>query len=593
MKTSTRNGLVFAGLLTVAAFARIAHLVAVHDQPIFEPQRVFVGSDMYEFDQWAQRIAAGDWLGRTVYHPLNAWQLEAAPEEKWKSWHGEAPVFQKAPFYPYLVAILKRTFGDGMLPVALLQIAASATAVALLALLTARTFGWGAGVCAGLLFALYAPAIHFDAVMLRGPWIVLAGLVVTWGLLRLREGPSTPRAVGLGAAVGLAMLVNEGFSILSVVMLAFLPWRDPRAHWLRLLGGFAGGIVLALSPLIVRNVLVGAPPLSLAVTGGTVYAVFNSAGADPFFFETRPAAVGPLLERSGGAVLPTAIACLRSFSGPVELLRLYLGKLVALVVPFEGPDNANFYYAALRDPLLRALPAYGVVFALAVVGLAMARSRWRAALIWLPVGLTILVSLFLTLPLSRYRATFAVFLLPFAGLALAQGIEALQGRRWLQAARIAAFALAIGAATLLLQRQVMFARWPEDTFRYRPAEFFLSARVYAERRDLAAAARELLLFAKLNPSLADKVNAYLLLAELGAREQSPPVVRAALAGAARLGARDGSALLAVGDAYLRLLHDRGAALAAYQQARGADRTGSLAAELGRRIDELEARRTPP
>ena len=324
------------------------------------------------------------------------------------------------------------------------------------------------------------------------------------------------------------------------------------------------------------------------MTGSATYAFFNSAGSSPYFFEARPAAISAILERTGSSLPATAVACLRSFSGPAEALRLYLGKLVMLIVPFESPDNFNFYYAALRSPLLRALPGYGLLVALAAVGLALVRSRWRKACIWLPVPVALLMSFLLTSPLSRYRATFAVFLLPFAGLACATGAEELRRRRWGRAAALAGAALAVGGAALLLQRQIVFADRPAGAFRYRAAEFVLSAQVYAGRHDLAGAARELLLLARLNPRLSDKVNAHLMLADLAARGGSRPLARAALASAARLGARDGFALLAVGDAYWELLRDRQGALAAYRAAQRAPGPERLRAAAGERVRGMEA-----
>ena len=181
---------------------RLVHLLAVSTTPILSYPLTFVESDMYVFDQWARRIADGDVLGRQVYHPLNAWQLDSAPSEKWKVWYGESPVFYKAPFYAYLVAALYRLGGDAMVLLALLQILAAAASTVLLGRITGEIFGATAGLWAALIYAVYAPDIHFDVVMLRGPWIILVSLLATWLLLRLHARPTAGRAVGLGASWG-------------------------------------------------------------------------------------------------------------------------------------------------------------------------------------------------------------------------------------------------------------------------------------------------------------------------------------------------------------------------------------------------------
>ncbi len=577
---------VVLGLVLLALAARLAHLAFLRDEPFLHFHRGFTNSDMYIFDQWAQRIAAGDWLGRAVYHPLARWQLAAAPQARWTEWYGAAPVFYKGPFYAYLIAVLYRLFADPAWPLFLLQVAASTAAVALVATLTARTLGTTAGVVAGALFALYAPAIHFDAVMLRGPWVALLALVVAWLLWWLRAAPSPGRAALLGAAAGLAVVANEGFLVLPALVVACFPWRHGVARAARLGLACVAGIVVALSPVMVRNAIVGVPPLNLAVTGGTVFAVYDSVGSSPFFLDTDPAVFVPILERSHGRLVATTIECWRSFGGPGRVVAFYLRKAAGLAIPFENPDNANVYYAALTSPVLRLLPGYGLLLPLALVGLVLAWPRRLEVLPWLPSALALLIGLFVALPASRYRATFAVFLFPFAGLAAARLLELLRQRDWRRAALAVAALLAIAVAAAQLERRVVFAHASEDAIRYRPAEFFLGARMRAERGDLQGAARELLLLTRLNPDLPVEVNALSMLAEIGSRAGNGRLARRALAGAARLAGNDPAALLAVGDSYASVLGEREPALRLYQRARAADGGGRMRGALDARIRAL-------
>jgi hypothetical protein len=560
----TRRALL--ALVALALATRLAHLAWVHDEPYLRFHRGYVNSDMYFFDQWAQRIAAGDWLGRAPYLPLARWQAEAAPQAKWDAWYGTLPVFYKGPFYAYLIAGLYRLFSDPTLPLVLLQIAASALAVGLLAALTARTFGPAAGLFAGGLFALHAPAIHFDMVMLRGPWVALTALLVSVCLQRVRERPTAASGVWLGAAVAIAMTVNEAFLVLPPLVLACLPWLAPRRSLPRLALALAGGMLVALAPVVARNVVVGVPPFALAVTGGTVYAVYNSAGSSPYFLVADPSGWLPILERSHGALVPTVLACQRSFGSVGAVVAFYLRKSIGVLVPFENPDNLNFYYAQLWSPLLRVLPGHGVLMPLALVGGVVARRRWREALVWAPPGIALLVSLFVALPASRYRATFAVFLFPFAGLACAALLEAIRERRRLRALSLVAAALAVALLAQILERRVVFAGLEPDRLRYRAPEFILGSHLRAERGDVAGAARELLELARRNPDRQVEVNAMVLLAEIALRAGDGPAVAGALGGATRLAAGEPTLLMAVGDAYLRLLGDRARALDLYREA---------------------------
>jgi hypothetical protein len=576
-------------VLALALALRVGHVLTLRGTPVLDYHRSFTESDMRMFDGWARTLAAGDWLGARTHHPLYAWQTAAAPAERWAEWYGREPTYYKAPFYAYLLAALIRLFGDAALPVALLQAAASTAACLLLHALTRRAFGEDAGLLAALLFALYAPAIHFDAVMLRGPWIVLAALGVAWRLAVLCDAPSARSAVAAGAVVGGAVLVNEGFGPLPLLAAgaAFVSAR-PRARALRLALGLLAGTAAALAPVALRNLAVGAPPLELAVTGGTVYAVFNAAGSSPFFFEIRPAAFLPVLERSGGSLGAAVLESLRTFPGPGAVFAFYARKALGLLVPFENPDNVNFYYVALRSPLLALLPGYALLLPLACLGLALARRRLGALVPLLPPAACLLLTMLLALPLSRYRVTLTVLLLPPAGLAAARLIEWARGRRW-KAAGVALAALAVvGAASRWLEARVVFAGRPAALHRYRPPEFWIGVAENERKGALDAAVREAVDLGRLNPDQGHKLWALVTVARIEAGRGRVRAATEALAGAEQLAAGDAARLLEVGDAWRRLLRDRARADAAYGRALALGPEPQLRASLeGRLAGRLE------
>jgi hypothetical protein len=554
-------------IAALAVGLRLLHLWFVAPTPMMDYHRSFAESDMYMFDQWARRIAGGDVLSRDTPHPLMQWQLDLAPREKWAEWYGAAPVFYKAPFYAYLLAGLYTLFDAPMIPLAVLQIAAAGASVFLLAAIGEALFGAVAGRLAALVFALYGPAIHFDTVMLRGPWIQLAGLGVTLVIARLRKAPSARRAAAAGATVGLALLVNEGFLTLPpLAAAAVLPAFRGRAL-LRSAAAFALGMSVALAPVILRNVAVGAPPLKLAVTGGTVYTVFNAAQSSPYFFDIRPHVVGPLLHESGGTLGGAVRACLGTFSGPAELARFYAARVLGILVPFENPDNVNFYYAALKDPLLRALPGWGMVLPLVAAGLVLHARRWRALVPLAPVAASTLASIVLTTSLSRYRVTLVVALLPLAGAALARLLEWARARR---ARPVLATLAAMGALHALLvaaQARLVFSGLPEPYFLYRPSEFQVGANHYAAQGRFGHASAELAALLARNPDGETRAKAYILLATMELGRGDAETARQALEAARRVGAWDPVIQVLAGDVYRDRLGDPAAARAAYERAR--------------------------
>ncbi len=563
---------------------RLAHLAFVAHTPFLDLHHTFAESDMAMFDGWARRIAAGDVLGRETYHPLYQWQLDAAPAESWTRWYGAAPTFYKAPFYPYLMALAYATLGDPVLVVAILQILASTIGIVLLHRVTARLFGETAAGLAALGFALYGPAIHYDVILLRGPWIVLTALLVTWRLLELRDRPGRRAALLLGLAMGAGLVVNEGFAtLIPLVALVTLLWLPDPRRWLEPLAAMGAGMGLVLAPVVARNVVVGAPPLALAVTGSTVYTIFNAAGDSPYFFEIHPRVFLPILERTGGAMLATAVACLRSFGSVGAVAAFYWRKSLGLVVPYENADNANYYYACLRSPVLAVLPAYGVLFPLAAVGLGLALRRARDLLALAPVIASVVAALLLTLPLSRYRVVLAVFLLPLAGLACARAAEWVERRAWRPLAAAALGGVLSAAVVAGLQHRVLFGGEPAGRFLYRPPEFWLAFSAYSGRGLWVEARREVSELAGLNSDPAIRASALLLVGRAEVKLGRPDRARSAVSAATLVGPRDPGLLLAAGDFYANELADQTAAASMWRQALALDPPDALRTEIERRL----------
>jgi len=576
-------------LFCLAVLVRIVHLLHVGPTSILSYHRTFPDSDMYLFDQWARRIAAGDVLGRETYHPVLQWQLQAAPLADWSRWYGDSPVYYRAPFYAYLVGALYAVFGDPIPALPLLQILASSVCVLLLLRIGIRLFGPTPAFLGALLYALYAPAIHYDAIMLRGPWITFVALLGTLQLIGLLDHPTLLRALTTGLTLGATLVVNEGFLIVPALALLLLTCRmATNRRTVVCAATLSLGIALSLAPVAIRNVLVGVSPLKLAVTGSTVYAVFNSAGSNPYFFEAEPSTFVPTLRAGEGRLLATALACVKSFAGPAEVGLFYLKKASGLAIPFENPDNANFYYAALKDPLLRLLPNYSLLLPLSVIGFILALKQWRDWLPLIPFSLSLLLSVMVALPLSRYRTTFAVFLTPFAGLALARVVC------WIKERRVVHLTLSGAAFVLMLagaaawQARAVFGGRPAGMFTHRALEFFVEADYDARQGRHAEAIGEMLLLLRLNPDRSVRAGAMLKLAALQRANGQEAAARETIETAVESNPQDPMLLMAAGDFHLGTLHDAMRARAFYERALLLRPPGGLDRALRMRLASLEA-----
>ena len=489
-----------AFLICLVVAMRLAHLAVVAPTPLMEFHREFVDSDMWFFEQWRERIVSGDWLGREVFHPLAAWQVQAAPEQKWKEWYGTAPTFYKAPFYAYFVALVSLV-GLPVEAVFAVQALVAAASAWLIHRITTALFDERAGLIAVAFFAFYGPDIHYTTVFLRGPFIVVTSLLVTERLLSFFERRTRTDAALLGSSMALALLVNEAASPVPVlVALTLFVVGLPRPTALLGVRWLAFGLSLGILPVILRNLAVGAPAFELAVTGSVVLAVFNSAAADPLAFSPRPETFAPIMDIAGTSLFSVLAACLASFPSGGSFLSFYLTKAAGLIAPFEHPDNLNYYYATSVNPWLGFLPGYALLLPLALLGLVLAvrdgRPFFRG---WLPVAVALVAAMMLTLPLSRYRAVFAVYLIPLLGGAVRALFVRHRERRFGAIGGSLAFVLTIAAVAGLVDARVIHVGKPAAIRLYRPQEFVLAARIEARRGSLEGAARELERLAILNP----------------------------------------------------------------------------------------------
>src|SRR5262245_60716193 len=126
---------ILISLAAVAFIVRLVYLWQIRQSPFFTP----LLGDSKGYDQWARRIAAGDWVGTDVFY--------------------------QAPLYPYFMGAIYAAAGHDVLSIRVCQAILGSISCALVAHAAWRLFSRRAGVIAGLLLALYPPAIFFDGLV--------------------------------------------------------------------------------------------------------------------------------------------------------------------------------------------------------------------------------------------------------------------------------------------------------------------------------------------------------------------------------------------------------------------------------------------
>src|SRR5713226_5482548 len=171
----------FAWALAIFATAlvvRLAHVWQMRASPFFS---VLMG-DSHGYDEWARRLAGGDWIGHEVFY--------------------------QAPLYPYLLGVIYAIAGRSLLAVRISQVIIGSASCALLGLAASRLFSSRAGIAAGLMLALYAPAIFFDGLLQKSVLDVFFICLALWLISQITTTSRLWAWLALGLALGCLSLTR-------------------------------------------------------------------------------------------------------------------------------------------------------------------------------------------------------------------------------------------------------------------------------------------------------------------------------------------------------------------------------------------------
>ena len=181
--------------------------------------------DAGTYDEWGQRIAAGDWLGKGVFY--------------------------QAPLYPYFLGFLQLILGHNLWLIRLIQIALGAISCALIFRAGRELFSRQAGIAAALILACYAPGIFFDGLIEKSILDLFLISLLLWLLTQASVGRRWSQWLAVGAVVGLLGLSRENALILAAVLPLWIGLYFSessiltRVQWI---GLFFAGLFLVLLP---------------------------------------------------------------------------------------------------------------------------------------------------------------------------------------------------------------------------------------------------------------------------------------------------------------------------------------------------------
>jgi tetratricopeptide (TPR) repeat protein len=420
-------------IFIVALGVRLVHVWQLQGTPFFD---TLLG-DANGYDKWAQRLAAGDWIG--------------------------SDVFYQAPLYPYFLGVVYAIVGRDLLIVRIIQAAIGSASCVLLGLAAARLFSKRVGTIAGLALALWAPAIFFDSLLQKSvldmfficlSLCLISGQIVTRGRGSFppnghdrkhltkpadatnggRRAEKIPGPFFLGVAMAALSLSREN-GLLLIAVVAIWSWFRSK----RQVAFFAVGLALVFAPVVARNYAIdGGFYLTTSQFGSNFY-IGNNPNADGTYASIRFGRGAPEFERLdakevaeesvGRTLSPSEVSSFWAgralgyiTSQPVSWLKLTGRKILLLFNRTEMLDTeAQESYAEFSTPLkmLGWIGHFGLLMPLAIAGVIATWPDRRRLWVIHALALTYAASVVMFFVFARYRYPLVPFLILF-GAALIQ-----------------------------------------------------------------------------------------------------------------------------------------------------------------------------
>ncbi len=430
---STASARTLFSIFLLALAVRLLYLLALARTPFLEHPLL----DPRLYDLWAQRIAAGEWLGREVFYAN--------------------------PLYPYYLGVIYAAIGRHLLVVHLIQHILGSLLPVLLVVIGARLFDRRVGLAAGIGAALYAPFVfHEGSLMIESLAPFLCALTL-FLIVRADDRRTVASWFIAGLANGIFVLARPSLTPLAGATWAVVgPGGAPAGRRGAHAAVFLLGVLLAILPVTARNFAVSRQFVLITAHGGEAFYVGNHPGADgygtqPEWVDSGPATEHESYRRRASAILGREVTLAESSRywsaqaldfvrrEPLAYARLLARKIYLFLHAYEKGDNTNYYFAREQIPLLRFLPiSFGIVVPLAALGLWVTRRDWRRMGIVPLFAATYALGVILYFVLARYRLAVVVPVLLLAASGAVWLATAVRARRFVAAAAGFALCIALG-----------------------------------------------------------------------------------------------------------------------------------------------------
>jgi Flp pilus assembly protein TadD/4-amino-4-deoxy-L-arabinose transferase-like glycosyltransferase len=432
-------------ILSCAFLVRLLYLLEIDSIPLF----YHLAGDGRAYDEWGQKIAAGDWLGQGVFY--------------------------QAPLYPYFLGFLQVVLGHNLWLIRLIQIGLGAISCALIFQTGRKLFSRQAGIAAGLILSFYAPGIFFDGLIEKSILDFFLLSLLLWLVSQLKTTAPWSQWLAVGAVLGLLGLSRENALILATVLPLWIGLyfsAAPVVNRWRWIGLFFAGLLLVLVPVGLRNMTVGGEFKLTTSQFGPNFFIGNNPLADGTYVSVGKVIGEPQLEGKdakrlaerdlGRSLTPGEMSDYwlqksRDYirSQPGQWLGLIGKKWLLVWNAREIEDSDDFYIYQQWSWLLSFLGwlnHFGILAPLAAVGLWLTRHQWRRVWLLYTMIIALALSVAIFYVFGRYRFPLVPLLALFAGAGLVESVKLWKQQDWLP--------LVLGLAVFGVASVV--ANWPLD-----------------------------------------------------------------------------------------------------------------------------------
>ena len=379
---------------------RLLYIYEISDTPFFTGLVV----DQAAYDNWAQRIAAGDWLG--------------------------SKPFYQDPLYPYFLAAIYSVFGRSLPLVYVIQAVMSSFCCLLVYGIGRRAFNdRRVGVMAAFFWAGFKIDFFYSAQLLKTTPGLCLLILCLWLFYAARDSKKIWAYAGAGFTLGLLLLIRGNFFMVAPFMIGWLlyaVYKEERKVAITAAVAVIVSFLLVPALTMTRNIVVSGEAVITTAQGGPNFYMGNfrgnkwGAGIDPPFAKRLPGLEGKDFKReaerrTGRDMTPAEVdrfwykeAFSEIASEPWLSLKREVRKALLVINRYEVSDNLNIdffaeYYSTLLD---LPLPGLWLAAPFGFAGLIVALWRRKGGLLTL-FAVVYTGTLLVFYVLGRYRIPLA------------------------------------------------------------------------------------------------------------------------------------------------------------------------------------------